>query len=101
MHFTQRIRSVWAWLPAFRAVAETEHLPSAALELGVVPSSLSRAIKLLEDELGVVLFDRSGKALVLNDAGRALLSAVRDAMRIVDDSVVALASDELRGNVGA
>jgi DNA-binding transcriptional LysR family regulator len=99
MHFTQRMRSVWPWLPAFRAVAETEHLPTAAHELGVVPSSLSRSIKLLEDELGLPLFERASKALVLNAAGRELLAAVREAMRLLDDALGRATSDELRGHV--
>ncbi len=101
MQFIRRVRAVWSWLPAFRAVAETEHLPTAAFELGVVPSSLSRTIRLVEDELGVLLFNRTGNAMVLNDAGRALLGAVREAMRIVDESLLASLSDELRGNVSA
>ncbi len=100
MQFLHRVRAVWSWLPAFRAVAETEHLPTAAGELGVVPSSLSRTIKLIEDELGVLLFDRSGNSLVLNDAGRTLLTAVRHAMRVVDESLLSAMSDDLRGNVG-
>jgi DNA-binding transcriptional LysR family regulator len=99
MHFTQRIRSLWPWLPAFRAVAETEHLPTAAHELGVVPSSLSRSIKLLEDELGVPLFERASKSLVLNAAGRELLVTVREAMRLLDDALARATSDELRGHV--
>jgi DNA-binding transcriptional LysR family regulator len=99
MHFTQRVRSVWPWLPAFRAVAETEHLPTAAHELGVVPSSLSRSIKLLEDELGVPLFERANKALVLNASGRELLAVVRDAMRQLDDAIARATSEQLRGHV--
>lgn len=86
-------------MPAFRAVAETEHLPTAAQELGVVPSSLSRSIKLLEDELGLPLFERANKALVLNAAGRELLAAVREAMRLLDDALARATSDELRGHV--
>jgi DNA-binding transcriptional LysR family regulator len=101
MQFVQRLRTIWSWLPAFRAVAETEHLPTAAHELGIVPSSLSRAVKLLEDELAVALFDRAGKGLVLNSAGRALLGAVRDAMRLVDDALGVVIADELRGSVAA
>jgi DNA-binding transcriptional LysR family regulator len=101
VQFVQRLRTVWSWLPAFRAVAETEHLPTAAHELGIVPSSLSRTVKLLEDELGVALFDRAGKGLVLNAAGHVLLAAVRDAMRVVDDALGLALADELRGRVGA
>lgn len=101
MHFAHRIRTLWSWLPSFRAVAETEHLPTAAAELGVVPSSLSRTVKQLEDELGISVFDRTGKQLVLNPAGRTLLVAVREAMRIVDDALELAIGDELRGNTSA
>ncbi len=101
MQLLYRVRAVWSWLPAFRVVAETEHLPTAAQQLGLVPSSLSRTIKLLEDELGVTLFERTGKALVLNDAGRHLLVSVRDAMRVLDEAIGVATADDLRGNVVA
>lgn len=101
MHFVNRVRAIWSWLPSFRAVAEAEHLPTAAQELGIVPSSLSRTVKQIEDELGVPLFDRTSKSLVLNEAGRTLLTAVREAMRIVDDALGAAVGDDLIGNVGA
>ncbi len=101
MHFVHRVRTIWSWLPAFRAVAEAEHLPTAAQELGIVPSSLSRTVKQVEDELGIPLFDRTSKALVLNQAGRTLVAAVREAMRIVDDAIGAAVGDDLVGHVGA
>ncbi len=101
MHFVHRVRTIWSWLPAFRAVAESEHLPTAANELGIVPSSLSRTVKQIEDELGIPLFDRTSKALVLNHAGRTLVAAVREAMRIVDDAVGTAVGDDLTGQVGA
>jgi DNA-binding transcriptional LysR family regulator len=101
VRFAHRVRTIWSWLPAFRAVAETQHLPSAAHELGIVPSSLSRTVKHLEDELGVALFERTSKALVLNEAGRIVAAAVREAMRIIDDALGRAVGDELRGAVGA
>jgi DNA-binding transcriptional LysR family regulator len=101
MQFVRRVRTIWSWLPTFRAVAETEHLPTAAQELHVVPSSLSRTVKLLEDELGVPLFDRSAKSLVLNEAGRRLLAATRDAMRLVDEALVHATGDAMRGTITA
>ena len=100
MRFIHRLRTIWSWLPAFRAVAETGHLPSAANELHVVASSLSRTVKQLEDELGVLLFDRTTKTLVLNESGKTLLLAVREAMRIVDDALGVAIGDELTGRVG-
>jgi len=101
MQFVHRVRTIWSWLPAFRAVAETEHLPTAAQQLGIVPSSLSRAVKQLEDELGIALFDRVPKGLALNASGRALLGAVREAMRLVDDAIGVAIADELHGSVAA
>jgi len=93
------LQPLWSWLPAFRAVAETEHLPSAGELCGTGPSSLSRALSLLERHVGKPLFTRSGRSLTLNDDGRLLLDAVRDAMRRVDDGLEALRGGGLRGTM--
>ncbi len=86
-------------MPAFRAVAETEHLPTAASKLFVTPPSLSRTLGNLERALGQRLFDRVGRNLRLNDSGRAFLSAVRAAMRLVDEGVQTVTSSALLGSV--
>ncbi|MEM1032719.1 MAG: LysR family transcriptional regulator [Myxococcota bacterium] len=99
MERARRIAQFWSWLPAFRAVAETEHLPSAAQQLGVSAQALSRTIKLLEGELDAVLFHRVGRSLQLSDAGRAFLASVRDAMRRVDDGLSGLEPGVLRGRL--
>ena len=85
-----RLNQIWSWLPAFRAVAETEHVHEAAQSLHVTPSTLSRAIHLLEDDLGRALFRRVGRSLELTDDGRELLVAMREAMRRLDDALVAV-----------
>ena len=56
-------------LRQFLVVARLEHLSQAADELRVAQPSLSRTIARLESEVGVPLFDRSGR-LRLNDAGK-------------------------------
>lgn len=68
---------IWPWLPVFRVVAETQHLPTAAARLHVSPSALSRTIHQIEDELGVSLFVRGSRRISLNAAGTRLLDAVR------------------------
>jgi DNA-binding transcriptional LysR family regulator len=99
MERQRRIHDLWNWLPAFRAEAETEHLPTASQRLRVSPSALSRAVKLLEEEMGTPLFHRSGRNLRLNDAGQAVLAAVRDAMRRVDEGVSIATGQRLAGAV--
>jgi DNA-binding transcriptional LysR family regulator len=95
----RRVASLWSWLPAFAAVAETQHLPTASAQLFVSPSALSRTIRLLEDGVGRQLFIRSARRIELNDAGQRLLVAVRSAMRVIHDGLLALEGTELTGPV--
>lgn len=67
-------------LPAFRAAARLQNLRAAAEELHLTHSAVSQQIKLLEEQLGVELFDRRGRGLVLNAAGAALQRAVEPAL---------------------
>ncbi len=87
-----RLSQLWSWLPAFRAVAETEHLPTAARAMGLTPSALSRSVSQLEAAVEIKLFTRSGRRLQLSSAGHELLTAVRDAMRRVDDGLARVGS---------
>ena len=94
-----RLRSLWSWLPVFRVVAETEHLPTASEVLHVTASSLSRTVRLLEEDVGQRLFEREGRGLTLNPAGEDLLRAVRDAMRRVDEALLQLGPGRMVGEV--
>lgn len=87
MKEAERIRAIWDWLPAFRVVAEHEHLGRAAEVLHLSRPALSRTLGLLEEALGRPLFHRRGRGLQLNDEGRVLQTQVRDAMRWVDEAV--------------
>jgi DNA-binding transcriptional LysR family regulator len=59
-------------LEVFLAVAHSENITRAAGELALSQSAASGALKDLEDQFGVQLFDRIGKRLQLNDFGRAV-----------------------------
>ena len=96
-HHLQDLLPIWPWIPAFRAVAETEHLPSAAKLLGIGPSSLSRTIAQVERAMKKPLFLRTGRSLRLNADGQLLLAAARDAMRRLDDGMQQVAGGSLRG----
>lgn len=82
----QKVQETWSWIPAFRAVAETEHLHRAASMLRISPSALSRAVRLLEVNLGTKLFRKSGRNIELTDAGHELLGAARHAMRTLHEA---------------
>ncbi|MFN8511391.1 MAG: LysR substrate-binding domain-containing protein [Chloroflexia bacterium] len=57
----------------FAAVARRRHFTLAAEAIGVAQPALSQQVRLLERELGVQLFDRSGRRVRLTAAGEALL----------------------------
>lgn len=99
MERLRRLTTLWNWLPAFRAVAETQHLPAASKQLHVSPSALSRTIRLLEEDVGQPLFNRVGRGIELNATGHRLLSAVRDSMRLVDEALGAMAAKQFVGAV--
>ena len=58
----------------FQAVARLQNFRAAAEELYISQPSLSRSIDSLEDELGVVLFEKSGRGIALTGSGRKELS---------------------------
>jgi DNA-binding transcriptional LysR family regulator len=82
-----RIEEFWNWLPAFRAVAETEHVGDASENVHKSPSALSRAVSLLEDDFEVELFERTGREIRLTAAGREFLTVARKAMRLIDEGM--------------
>ena len=60
-------------LKAFLAVARVGHLTRAAEQLHITQPAVSKQLKALEEELGVLLFDRLPTGMVLTKAGQALL----------------------------
>lgn len=72
----------------FQTVAEVGTLRDAAEKLAVSQSAVSRAVALLEHEIGVELFTRRGRANELNKFGRAFLRATLAAQRNLETAVV-------------
>ena len=67
----------WNQLKAFLETAETGSLSAAARKLGLTQPTLSRQVAAIEKHLGVTLFERVGKAMVLTGTGLALLDHAR------------------------
>lgn len=63
-------------LRAFEAAARHMSFSKAADELNVTPAAISQQIRALEDIVGVKLFRRLTRALLLTDAGRVALPAL-------------------------
>lgn len=59
-------------LQYFMAICEELHFTRAAEKMGVSAPNISQQIRKLEEELGVLLFDRVGKTIVLTEAGKIL-----------------------------
>lgn len=65
-------------LRAFEAAARHLSFTRAGLELSVTQAAISHQVKALEDRLGLELFRRTPRGLVLTDEGRALMVPVSD-----------------------
>ena len=61
----------------FATVAQTGNVTRAAELLNIAQPSLSATIARLENDLGVPLFDRRGRRIVLNQFGKSFLQRVR------------------------
>ena len=77
---------------AFISVSEHGTFSKAAEVLYITQPAISKRIALLEEQLGSQLFDRIGKRVILNEAGRALLPVaerilleVKESHRVIDN----------------
>ena len=74
----------------FRELANTGHLTQTAEKLYITQTTLSNTIINLERQLGVKLFDRVGRTLQLNEAGKLYLQYVSEALIALENGETAL-----------
>lgn len=67
----------WNRARAFLVTAEEGSLSAAARALGMAQPTLGRQVDALEEELGVILFERVGRGFTLTPSGHELLEHVR------------------------
>jgi DNA-binding transcriptional LysR family regulator len=79
-------------LKYFQVVATNEHITRSAEQLNVSQPAISIIISRLEKELGVPLFNRSGRKMVLNECGRAFLRRVNRILLEIDNAQIELGS---------
>lgn len=78
----------------FHAAARTGSFVKAAEFLNVTHSAVSRQVRLLEDELGIELFERRNRAVFLNAAGRLLLQTTSLVFEQLEEVVYRLQQSE-------
>lgn len=83
------------------AVAEFGHFGQAAAASFVSQPTLSMQLKKLEEELGVVLFERTNKQVLITDIGKKILEQARLVLLAVDElkELAAMAQDPLSGEL--
>jgi DNA-binding transcriptional LysR family regulator len=79
-------------LSYFLAIVEHLNFGRAAEQLHIAQPSLSQAMSTLERELGVPLFHRVGRGIVLSDAGAQLVGPARQVLRDLDAAKAAVQS---------
>lgn len=93
MHYTLR------QLEVFLAVARTENISRAAETLAMSHSAVSGALSELERHFDVLLFDRIGKRLQLNELGRVLWPRVENLLAQAADLELAFKQHSEIGNL--
>jgi DNA-binding transcriptional LysR family regulator len=85
----------------FLAVVENDGINGAAAALGVAQPTVSQALRSLERELGVQLFHRIGRGMVLTAAGRSLIGPSRQILRDVGgvEELLTSSSAEVTGRL--
>jgi LysR family transcriptional regulator, glycine cleavage system transcriptional activator len=78
-------------LRAFEAAARHLSFKHAANELGVTPGAVSQQVRALERALGVVLFRRLPRCILLTPEGEALRPSISAAFRMISDAAEAAA----------
>jgi len=79
-------------LRGFEAAARHMSFTRAAAELNVTQSAVSRQIKTLEEQLGVALFRRFNRALLLTEEGQTLARAAAAALGGIEQAVARLST---------
>src|SRR5713226_6278343 len=79
-------------LESFVRSAETGGFSAAARRLSLTPAAVSRNVAMLERNLGVRLFQRSTRKLILTEAGERFLHAIRGSLEELQASIASTAT---------
>lgn len=88
-------RDLLTHLPVIVAVARRGGFALAAAELGMSPSAVSHAVRLVEERVGQPLFARTTRSVSLTEAGKALVETAAPALQDIAERM-----DRIRGVKG-
>lgn len=88
MKLSRRLVPDVTTLQAFECAARHGSFTQAAAELNLTQSAVSRQIKDLETQLGVLLFERVRQRVILSDAGQKFLPEVRRLLNQTEELMV-------------
>ncbi|MBZ9847683.1 LysR family transcriptional regulator [Mesorhizobium sp. CA14] len=88
-------RDLLTHLPVIVAVARRGGFALAAAELGMSPSAVSHAVRLVEERIGQPLFARTTRSVSLTEAGKALVETAAPALQDIAERM-----DRIRGVKG-
>ena len=78
-------------LKAFLVIAETQTFTAGARRLNITQAAISMQIRQLEDELGIQLFTRTPRKVILTEAGQALMDRARTILNEHDGAICQIA----------
>ena len=84
-------------LRAFEAAARHQSFKQAAHELHVTAGAISQQVRQLEERLGLQLFERRTRQLILTPPGETYLARIRQAFRCLADATAELRPDGVTG----
>jgi len=71
----------------FIGVVRAKSFSQAAVDAGLTPQAVSKAVRQLEDHLGVRLFHRTTRSLSLTDEGSRLFELANPGLRLLDEAL--------------
>jgi DNA-binding transcriptional LysR family regulator len=86
-------------LRTFLAVARLGSFAAAGQEIGLTAAAIGQQVRALEEELNLTLFDRSGRSIVLNTAGRGRVVPVTELVRRYEALAARPGDNQLGGTV--
>lgn len=74
-------------LDSLIAVADQGSFSKAAQQLYISSNALIKQINLLEDKLGIVLFERTNHGVILTEAGRSIYHDAKKIIRLSNQAI--------------